>query len=118
MTGLKLTFALFMKSQAYCMGKEFAFKDNENNNREMKLHAHNRDQTLACFCVGSFPAAHTATAPASRPPATQVSSSCAERNPGCGGERKEEERRCWHYSSECQACFGTCLEFSPLSAHM
>lgn len=60
-----------MKSQAYCMGKEFVFKNKENNDRKTKLRAHNKDQTLACFCASSFPTAHTASAPASRPPVTQ-----------------------------------------------
>ena len=53
------------------MGKEFAFKDKENNNRETKLSAHNKDQTLTCFCASSFTTAHTASAQASGPPVTQ-----------------------------------------------
>lgn len=42
-----------MKSQAYCTGKEFAFKDKKNNNREMTLSAHTKDQILSCFCVST-----------------------------------------------------------------
>lgn len=43
-----------MKSQAYCTGKEFAFKDKKNNNREMTLSAHTKDQILSCFCVSAL----------------------------------------------------------------
>lgn len=73
-----------MKPQSYRMGKEFAFKDKKNNNREMKPSAHTEDQILHCFCVGSFTAAHIASAQASRPPATRVNNSGAETTPGCG----------------------------------
>lgn len=59
-----------MTSQSYCMDREFAFKDKENKNRETKLSAHNKDQTLSRFCTSFFTTAHTANAQASRPPVT------------------------------------------------
>lgn len=73
-----------MKAQSYCTGKEFAFKDKKNNNREMKPSTHTEGQILHCFCMSSFTTAHTASAEASRPLATHVNNSCAETTPGCG----------------------------------
>ena len=35
----KATFVQLIKFQSYCISKEFAFKDQKNNNMEMKLSA-------------------------------------------------------------------------------
>lgn len=102
-----------MKPQSYCMGKEFAFNDKKNNNREMKPSAHTEDQILACFCVSPFTTTHIVIAQASRPPVSQVNNSCAE-NLGCGG-RQGRRKGDVDVSNGHRVCVCTILEIVPLS---
>lgn len=45
----KITFVLLTKFQSYCISKEFAFKDQKNNNMEMKPSAHTEDWIFGLF---------------------------------------------------------------------
>lgn len=45
----KVTFVLLIKFQSYCISKEFAFKDQENNNMEMNPSACTKDWISGLF---------------------------------------------------------------------
>lgn len=90
----KITFVPFIKFQSYCISKEFAFKDQKNNNMEMK--------PSACSHAGSWivfhkflPQACTARAQTSRPPVTHINNSWVERSKGCGGELEGGGKEMW-----------------------
>lgn len=81
----KITFVLFISLQSYCISKEFAFKDQENNNMEMKPSACTRLGRLLSF-TRSLLHACTSRAQTSRPQVMQVNESWAERIRGYRGE--------------------------------
>ena len=64
----KVTFVLLIKFQSYCISKEFAFKDQENNNMEMKPSAWH--QRLDLWIVFPQVLYHKLTLLELRPPVT------------------------------------------------
>lgn len=88
----RITFVLFIKLQSYSIGKEFAFKDQKNNNIEMKPSAHAEDWILGLFFMSSLQQACTARAQISRLPVSQVNDSWAGRIKECRGEMEGGEK--------------------------